>query len=723
MLKRGIEGMKMTKTNISALLVVLLASAQVVQAQESVDDIFAQLDAATSGKPYVAPVAPAPAEKPANAATGTGKVVAGSNKVAARPQGAQAPAAKADAMDQLFNRGIEFYDAGKLDEAMTVFETILSLDKYNSRANSYKRRTAQRLMSQATKEQEASRAVAITAVDAAWNNVPKALTKVEESKEVDVQDPDQVAIAKMEARLKSIMIPSMDFTDASIEDVVGFLSLASRRDGGSDVDFMVVGSVADGGGITVSIRDMSLYDALQFVVGMASLKFEVTPNVVSIMPVNYVPLSAMELKSYDISPSVGEELVAASDDSGAGADNLFGDSSSDSSETGPANVAAFFSTVDFPQGASAIYHPRFNKLFIRNTSKNIKEVEVVLDMLAEEAILRDSQQVEIEAKFVEFNEGALEELGFDWNVYGSGNVASMGLDPRNVAGGFDPNTGQAILQNGAAGDGRPGQSLMGVATEYDRFGNPTSAVSTRRTNETGFETVKEGLLGLMGGAPASMMMGNGDIDLKITALEQEGTADILSAPKVTTKSGSEATIRIAETHRYPQDYNVETGQRTSPVVTPQDWEDYDLGVTLKVTPVVNPESNSIDLDLFPEIIKFNGWDNYLVGFNAFDSSGGNSPDYAGDGSALMARMPYFERRSVQTQATIDDGQTVVMGGMVDERTETFRDQVPFLGDIPYVGRLFRNEGSRSVKKNLVILVKATLVDTHGMSRAEREMQR
>ena len=64
-----------------------------------------------------------------------------------------------------------------------------------------------------------------------------------------------------------------------------------------------------------------------------------------------------------------------------------------------------------------------------------------------------------------------------------------------------------------------------------------------------------------------------------------------------------------------------------------------------------------------------------------------------------------------------------MGGLVDERTETFRDQVPFLGDIPYVGRFFRSEGSRNQKKNLVITVKATQVDDRGMTREERELER
>ena len=86
-------------------------------------------------------------------------------------------------------------------------------------------------------------------------------------------------------------------------------------------------------------------------------------------------------------------------------------------------------------------------------------------------------------------------------------------------------------------------------------------------------------------------------------------------------------------------------------------------------------------------------------------------------------MPYFKVRSIETAVLISDGSTVVMGGLVDEQTETFRDQVPLLGDIPYLGRWFRSEGSRNMKKNLLITVKATQVDDRGMTKAERELEK
>ena len=111
------------------------------------------------------------------------------------------------------------------------------------------------------------------------------------------------------------------------------------------------------------------------------------------------------------------------------------------------------------------------------------------------------------------------------------------------------------------------------------------------------------------------------------------------------------------------------------------------------------------------------YDHYTVGYNGYiEDADGNAPK-------LIAKMPYFKRRFIQSQVTIADGHTVMMGGLVDERTETFRDQVPFLGDIPYLGRLFRTEGSRSAKKNLTVFVKATQVDVRGMTAAERELAR
>ena len=677
----------MIKTYISALLVVFLVGIQIGQAQEDMDNVFAQLDASSDAGDQAA------------------ATVAESDAAPAEVESADSAPTRSDSemLSLLFEKGLAQYKAGKYDEAVMTFDAMLAIDKYDSRAVAYRKRAAKQISSKEARRQGATRAQAVADVNAAWNQEPKVLASVDVSEDV-AEDPDQQATEQMVARLKAINIPNLDFTDASIEKVVLYLTEQSRKhDGtGKGVNILLAGMESAAGDKTVTtlITDINLFDALQVISEMASLKFEVKPYAVAIVPVNYTPVSEMVMKSYDLDPEVGSELEAFSGDAGGGMDDLFSDSSASEAATGPVEVNGFFSIVDWPEGASAIYRSRFHKLFVKNTPKNLKAIEEVLADLNERAIMRRSQQVEIEAKFVEFSEGSLEELGFDWNIYGSGTTAGMTLDPRGVAPGTDLNTGQDILANGMEGDGRPGQELFG---------------SAQRDNTTGLETVTGGLLGLMGGSPATMMFGNGDIDIQISAMEQEGTADVLTAPRVTTKSGSEAIIRVAETHRYPQDYDVETGQNTAPVVKPQDWEDFDIGISLKVTPEVDPESNTIDLDLLPEVMEFIGFDEYLVGYNALLDDE-EDPE-------LIAKMPFFERRFIQTQVTIADGHTVVMGGLVSERTETFRDQVPFLGDIPYLGRLFRTEGSRSNKINLTIFVKATQVDANGMTAAERKLAR
>ncbi len=667
----------MMKTNISALLIVLLVAAQMTGAQESVNEANVQSVASTDAK--------------------------SSDQVPASEE--------ADTLSWLFEKGLAQYKAGNYDEAAMMFDGMLAIDKYNADAMLYKKRAAKRGASAEVRARDTSQAKAMAAIDAAWNPEPKVLGSIDVSEAAVAADPGQQVIA----RLKAITIPSLDFADASIEEVMRFFAEASRNQGGEDVDFLIIGVASAMGNnhVTISVSDMSLYEALQYVVEMAALKFEIKPNLVVIMPANYVPAAAMVAKSYDVIPEVGVDLESVAD-SGGGEEDLFGGSSSAEASTEPVDVAGFFSIVDFPEGASAIYQPRFKKLFVQNTSANLQAIEAVLADLAEEAIKQRSQQVMIEAKFVEFSEGALEELGFDWNVYGSGTAAGMELDPREFGrygGGNDPNTGQEIFSdddvNNVAGGGRPGQNIFG---------------STQRDNTTGLETIQSGLLGLMGGPPATMMFGNGDIDLQIAAMEQEGTADMLSAPTVTTKSGVEAVIRIAETHRYPQDYEVTTGQRTAPVMRPQDWEDFDVGVSLKVTPEIDAESSAIDLDLNLQRMGLAGVDKYLVGYDAYNLGSSLTGSPAGSGAPLEVEMRSFDVRFVQTSVAVADGHTVVLGGLIDERTETFRDQVPILGDIPYLGRLFRTEGSRSAKRNLTIFVKASLVDARGMTRADRAAQ-
>ena len=76
-------------------------------------------------------------------------------------------------------------------------------------------------------------------------------------------------------------------------------------------------------------------------------------------------------------------------------------------------------------------------------------------------------------------------------------------------------------------------------------------------------------------------------------------------------------------------------------------------------------------------------------------------------------LPRLRVRMLTTSAIVWDGQTVALGGLIAEDNVKSRDKVPVLGDIPVLGRLFRSENSRTVKKNLMIFVTATILDAGG----------
>lgn len=637
----------------------------------------------------------------------------------------------------LMDKGISQYRSGDYGLAEKSFELILIKDPYNRKAMEYLQRIASRVSVISQVEQQSARAQALAKIGQSWKDSPKVFdAEVEEEKIVKLSAEDK-AIENLIDSMKSIRIEKCEFINEEINVVLSFLAFKTRESSGKSVNFVPYGMSDMMGSqtlINIELTDPSIYEALTFITEMNNWKFEVRSNAVIVMPIDYVAAEDLVVVTYPVLPEVGAELEMSSGDSSV--DDLFGDMSASENTGGPIDVQNHFAIVDWPTGSRILYHPSHSRLQVKNTAKNIKTLEIILNDMREDAIKKRTRQVQIETKFVEYNEGALEELGYDWTLYDGGTIADFELaDSGNYytrGGTYDSSAvitgpggellyntdgssdvyGARIIPSTAGPGGQQGQSLFGAGLRSNSQGLLPSASGN--------------LLSLMGGTPAALVLQNYNdipLDLAISAMEQEGTADVLNAPKVTTKSGNEAVIKVVETHRYPLDYDVETGQRTAPVVKPQDWENKDLGVVLKVEPTVDVENETIELELNPEITKFVGYDDYIVGFNSYETGGNNASTFVGDGRTLIAKVPYFKTRSISTQVTISDGSTVVMGGLVDEQTDTFRDQVPLLGDIPYFGRFFRSEGSRNFKRNLLITVKATQVDDRGMTREERELER
>jgi general secretion pathway protein D len=232
------------------------------------------------------------------------------------------------------------------------------------------------------------------------------------------------------------------------------------------------------------------------------------------------------------------------------------------------------------------------------------------------------------------------------------------------------------------------------------------------------------------------------------ALNQRKGVDLMAAPKVTTKSGQRATINIVRDFPYPEEYTPpqipqSTGGggnqviggadlEVDPVVTPSFPTSFTyrkLGVILEVEPQIGPDGYTIDLNLAPEVVDFDGFINYgspiftpqrsgviagtiPVGTTATALLGANAfrPQLLTENTI---NQPIFSIRKVTTNVSIWDGQTVALGGLIREDVQKVNDKVPLLGDIPFAGALFRSEVDQKIKRNLVIFVTARLMDAAG----------
>jgi type II secretory pathway component GspD/PulD (secretin) len=129
-----------------------------------------------------------------------------------------------------------------------------------------------------------------------------------------------------------------------------------------------------------------------------------------------------------------------------------------------------------------------------------------------------------------------------------------------------------------------------------------------------------------------------------------------------------------------------------------------------VIPYVSSDGYTIQMTIIPTLAQFLGYDDPGGFIPQAQSAAGNQL-----GTPLTAQLPLPRLRSRQlvTSANVWDGQTVMLGGLLAEDVAKTKDKVPVLGDLPWVGRLFRTEARISQKKNLIIFVTPTIIDPAG----------
>jgi general secretion pathway protein D len=506
----------------------------------------------------------------------------------------------------------------------------------------------------------------------------------------------------LEDKLDGIVLPNATFTGMELGRVVNTLSLLSEEYDLTEstpkgVNIVLLDPAAANPVINLTLRNLTLRRVLDFVTRAAGCHYEVQADAVVVRTGGGLP--DRETHFFPVSrPTVlrmtGRSAIQQTEGANVPVPSV---------ENEGQAIRSFLQLagVDFSGVPGSTLAFDGSQLIVTQSARNLERIRTIL------ARYRDVRQVEIEAKFMEVQEGALEELGVQWNLATRG-AALGGTDQRySTASGLNRTLAEAFRNSASAQQ----ISIAGEGQPEGGLNLPTAAPS-----------IPGGvLLGAAAGSLANItgIIGEFDVNAIVRALSQQSGTELLSAPKLTVLSGNPATITVAQELRYPQSYGqIQSQVGTGSISgggsagvsitsgTPQEFTTRNIGVELRVTPTVEEDNHSISLDLNPKVTEFEGFVEY----------GGPSIAISGGTTVTVPPgfyQPIFAVREVSTRVTLWDGATLVMGGLTREDVKKVNDKVPVLGSIPLIGRFFRTKGESTQKRNLLIFVTANLVNPGG----------
>ena len=298
-------------------------------------------------------------------------------------------------------------------------------------------------------------------------------------------------------------------------------------------------------------------------------------------------------------------------------------------------------------------HPDTNALVISAEPDQLRTIENVISQLD----IRRAQ-VLVEAIIVEVAEGDDVGFGIQWATEAGGGTQFNNLGP-------------TIGEIGAgvwnARDKKASQTCSGAGDNQTCTDNPDTP---------GDITLLAQALGKVNGMAWGVAMG--DFGALIQAVSSDTNSNVLATPSITTLDNQEASFIVGDEVPILTGSQNSSNGNSNPFQTVERKE---VGVKLKVVPQIN-EGSSVKLTIEQEVSGINGKTGVDV---------------------------TFATRRLTTTVMADSGQIVVLGGLINEEVQESVQKVPFLGDIPVIGHLFKSSSSGKKKKNLMIFIKPTII--------------
>ena len=321
------------------------------------------------------------------------------------------------------------------------------------------------------------------------------------------------------------------------------------------------------------------------------------------------------------------------------------------SQTGGAGAAAGASpTAQAEKSAMVWADPQNNALVITAPPKIMRAVMGILDKLD---IRRP--QVLVEALIVEVNATKTAELGVNWAEFTRG-------DGTVPAGAFVSSVG--------------GSSIVDLAGNVAAIANGTSSSSGTATTSATLPTGTTLALG-------RLSAGGLNFAAMVRAIRNDADTNVIATPSMMTLENQEAEIKVAQEVPFITGSFTNTGGANGSVNPFQTVQREEVGTILKVTPQIAAEGNSVVMKI------------------SIESSSVGAPVSNVDITT--------NKRTITSNVLIEDGGVVVLGGLIQNQSSKGESRVPFLGNIPLIGLLFKTRTGGSTKNNLMIFIRPKIL--------------
>ena len=444
----------------------------------------------------------------------------------------------------------------------------------------------------------------------------------------------------------------------------------------STTSYNIVVHPSVSGKISIHLKNVTLDEAMQALREMYGYEFQHTGNRYLILgnsitsriyPVNYLDFKRRGGSTIQIAAS---GMRGAGGSSGASATPATAEPSGGASGSGSSAISLdttsetnFWKDLDTALNAligkeenrRAVVNAAAGLVVVRATPRELRVVEEFLG-LTQSSMHR---QVIIEAKIFEVELNDTVQTGINWTAMASGIRAT---------------------QNGG------GTAIKGSASE--NFGASADMASS---------TLSNARVSSFGGI-FSLAFGSGNLGGFLELLQTQGKINILSSPRVATLNNQKAVIKVGDDNFFitkvtSQTTTGTTGTTSSPTV---ELSPFFSGVALDVTPQID-DADNILLHIHPAISE-------VAQLSKIFKIGGQSYELPVASSTIQESDNIVRARS---------GQMVVIGGMMKESEVDRQAAIPLLGSIPLVGELFKQHRLVKIKKELVILLKPTIIDYDG----------